>query len=87
MINEARGERWEHLDMSFGQFLLSGLTGAVRSEILSDEFPTSPHDFCPFGESVQTGPVRRPGTGAPSHRFGARDNGFRTPEACGTMPQ
>ncbi|MFG2823355.1 DNA/RNA non-specific endonuclease [Kitasatospora sp. NPDC048365] len=45
MVNEARGPWWEHLDMGFSQFLAAALTGEVRSEILSDSFPTSPHDF------------------------------------------
>jgi hypothetical protein len=50
MVNEARGEWWEHHDMSFTQFLLSSLTGEVRCEILSDSFPTSPHTFRSFAD-------------------------------------
>lgn len=50
MVNEARGEWWEHLDMSFARFLLSSLTGEIRCEILSDDFPTSPHTFHAYSD-------------------------------------
>ncbi|MFB7666726.1 SMI1/KNR4 family protein [Kitasatospora sp. NPDC056138] len=50
MINEARGDWWERLDMGFARFLLSTLTGQIRAEILTDDFPTSPHTFRPFAD-------------------------------------
>ncbi|GAA1940199.1 SMI1/KNR4 family protein [Kitasatospora viridis] len=50
MVNEARGEWWEHYDLSFGQFLLSTLTGELRCEIFSDSFPASPHTFRSFAD-------------------------------------
>jgi hypothetical protein len=50
MINEARGECWEHFDMGFARFLRSTLTGVVTSEILTDAYPTSPHVFEPSGD-------------------------------------
>ncbi|MCC9307387.1 SMI1/KNR4 family protein [Kitasatospora sp. RB6PN24] len=49
VINEARGDWYEYLDMGFARFLLSALTGEIRSEILSDHhFPSTPHTFQPF---------------------------------------
>ncbi|MGC0314647.1 SMI1/KNR4 family protein [Kitasatospora acidiphila] len=49
VINEARGDWYEYLDMGFARFLRSALTGEIRSEILSDHyFPTTPHTFEPF---------------------------------------
>ncbi|MFJ4681663.1 SMI1/KNR4 family protein [Kitasatospora sp. NPDC088783] len=47
MVNEARGPWWEHVDLTFTRFLTAALTGAIRCEILSDLFPTCPHDFQP----------------------------------------
>ena len=57
MVNEARGEWWEHFDMGFARFLLSSLIGDVSSEIISYAFPASIHDFQPFSESVQEPPT------------------------------
>jgi hypothetical protein len=50
MVNEARGEWWEHYDMSFTQFLLSSLTGEIQCEIISYAFPASPHSFRSFAD-------------------------------------
>ncbi|MFF2819662.1 SMI1/KNR4 family protein [Kitasatospora cineracea] len=52
MVNEARGPWWEHLDMGFTQFLAAALSGDIRSEILSDSFPTDPHTFVPSADFV-----------------------------------
>jgi hypothetical protein len=49
MVNEARGEWWERFDITFAPFLLGLLTGTLRSEILTEDFPTTPHTFEPFG--------------------------------------
>ncbi|MGF1426800.1 hypothetical protein [Kitasatospora sp. LaBMicrA B282] len=49
MVNEARGDWWEHLELSFTGFLLATLTGERRCEILSDAFPSSPHTFRGYG--------------------------------------
>ncbi len=45
MVNEARGERWEHFPVSCTQFLASCLDGEVRSGILSTLFPLATHEF------------------------------------------
>ncbi|MFF4342993.1 SMI1/KNR4 family protein [Kitasatospora sp. NPDC001540] len=50
MVNEARGPRWEHLDMGCTRFLAAVLSGDLRSEILSDSFPTDPHAFLPSAD-------------------------------------
>ncbi|MFI9785128.1 hypothetical protein ACIHEI_16710 [Kitasatospora sp. NPDC051984] len=49
MVNEARGPWWEHFDLTLTRFLARSLTGETRSEILSDLFPSDPHDFRPSG--------------------------------------
>ncbi|MBB4982283.1 MULTISPECIES: SMI1/KNR4 family protein [Streptomyces] len=45
MVNEARGDRWEHFPVSCTQFLASSLSGELRSNILSSLFPRTPHEF------------------------------------------
>lgn len=78
MINEARGEWWERFGMGFARFLLSALTGQLRSEILSDDFPASPHDYRPFSESEQDNPWQ-PDSATPfSRRPSACRMGCRT---------
>ncbi|MFJ5926514.1 SMI1/KNR4 family protein [Kitasatospora sp. NPDC092948] len=49
MVNEARGPWWEHFDLTLTRFLARSLTRETRSEILSDLYPTIPHDFQPSG--------------------------------------
>ncbi|MFF4243081.1 SMI1/KNR4 family protein [Streptomyces sp. NPDC001822] len=51
MVNEARGDRWEHFSVSCTQFLASSLDGELKSNILSSLFPRSAH------ESRQLGPA------------------------------
>ncbi|MET3988019.1 SMI1/KNR4 family protein [Streptomyces sp. PvR034] len=51
MVNEARGERWEHFPMSCTQFLASSLDGELRSTILSSLFPLSVHEFRRLGRA------------------------------------
>ncbi|MFF4576448.1 SMI1/KNR4 family protein [Streptomyces sp. NPDC001410] len=48
LVNEARGERWEFLELSFAEYLTAVLQGDIRSDILSSAFPTSPHNFRKF---------------------------------------
>ncbi|WP_052390309.1 SMI1/KNR4 family protein [Streptomyces sp. NRRL B-24484] len=48
MVDAAREERWEHVDLPFAGFLLATLTGRFRSGILTDAFPTAPHTFTPL---------------------------------------
>ncbi|MGE7434479.1 SMI1/KNR4 family protein [Kitasatospora sp. NPDC001175] len=48
MVNEARGDWWEHFDLGFAEFLLSTLAGNVRSEIIAYAFPRDPHSFRPL---------------------------------------
>ncbi|SOE15595.1 SMI1-KNR4 cell-wall [Streptomyces sp. 2323.1] len=45
MVNEARGERWEHFSCSCTEFLASALTGDLRSSVLSSRFPLAEHEF------------------------------------------
>ncbi|MFI9294233.1 SMI1/KNR4 family protein [Streptomyces gardneri] len=45
MVNEARGDRWEHFSASCTQFLASSLNGELQSGILSSLFPRTPHEF------------------------------------------
>ncbi|SEM02842.1 SMI1/KNR4 family protein [Streptacidiphilus jiangxiensis] len=52
MVNEARGEWWERFDLGFAPLLLGLLRGGIRSEILTDDFPTTPHTFEPFDRPV-----------------------------------
>lgn len=35
MVNEARGDRWDHYAMTCTEFLLAALTGDVQSDVLS----------------------------------------------------
>ncbi|ALC25065.1 SMI1/KNR4 family protein [Streptomyces pristinaespiralis] len=45
MVNEARGDRWEHFSVSCTDFLASALDGELQSDILSSLFPRAPHEF------------------------------------------
>ncbi|MGW8395887.1 SMI1/KNR4 family protein [Streptomyces lydicus] len=45
MVNEARGDRWEHFSVTCTQFLASALTGELKSTILSSRFPLRVHEF------------------------------------------
>lgn len=45
MINEARGDRWEHFDTTCTGFLVSALTGELTSSVLSSQFPLRQHQF------------------------------------------
>ncbi|MCZ9337001.1 SMI1/KNR4 family protein [Streptomyces sp. TRM76130] len=45
MVNEARGDRWEHYPMNCTEFLVSVLTADVRSAVLSSRFPLAQHTF------------------------------------------
>ncbi|MFZ3492480.1 SMI1/KNR4 family protein [Streptomyces sp. 5.8] len=45
MVNEARGDRWEHFSVSCTQFLASSLDGELRSGILSSSFPGAGHEY------------------------------------------
>ncbi|MCX5409630.1 SMI1/KNR4 family protein [Streptomyces sp. NBC_00335] len=45
MVNEARGDRWEHFPVSCTQFLASSLDGELRSSLLSSLFPGAGHEF------------------------------------------
>ncbi|MDV5146885.1 SMI1/KNR4 family protein [Streptomyces sp. SBC-4] len=49
MVNEARGDRWEHFAVSCTQFLSSALAGELRSAILSSRFPLATHEFRQIG--------------------------------------
>ncbi|WP_330334437.1 SMI1/KNR4 family protein [Streptomyces sp. NBC_00536] len=49
MVNEARGDRWEHFPASCTQFLASSLTGELQSNILSPSFPLATHEFRQLG--------------------------------------
>ncbi|MFJ8675469.1 SMI1/KNR4 family protein [Streptomyces sp. NPDC093589] len=48
ILNEARGDRWEHYEMNCTDFLLATLTGEVRSRILWSAFPLEQHVFVKF---------------------------------------
>ena len=45
LVNEARGEEWEHFEMGCAEFLVATLTGEVRSGLLWSRYPTDPHTF------------------------------------------
>ncbi|MET9295031.1 SMI1/KNR4 family protein [Streptomyces sp. NPDC003077] len=45
MINEARGDRWEHFPLTCTRFLASALTGELRSALLSTCFPLPVHEY------------------------------------------
>lgn len=45
MVNEARGDRWEHFSVSCTQFLASSLDGELRSSLLSSSFPSAGHEY------------------------------------------
>ncbi|WP_093628435.1 SMI1/KNR4 family protein [Streptomyces sp. 3213.3] len=45
MVNEARGDWWEHFDVGCVELLGQLLSGEVRSEILSSSFPLPVHEF------------------------------------------
>ncbi|WP_298557468.1 SMI1/KNR4 family protein [Streptomyces luteogriseus] len=45
MVNEARGDRWEHFPVSCTQFLASSLDRQLHSSILSSMFPRASHEF------------------------------------------
>ncbi len=45
MINEARGDHWEHYATTCTQFLADALDGTLTSDILSSCFPLSTHRF------------------------------------------
>lgn len=49
MVNEARGARWEHYDVSCTRFLAGSLDGELRSDILSSAFPRPSHQFRRLG--------------------------------------
>ncbi|MFG2554575.1 SMI1/KNR4 family protein [Streptomyces sp. NPDC048581] len=45
MVNEARGDRWEHHSMNCTEFLVAALVGDVQSSVLSSRFPLAAHEF------------------------------------------
>lgn len=45
LLNEARGERWEHYNTTCTNFLASALDGEVQSNFLSSCFPLTTHEF------------------------------------------
>ncbi|MFD3937558.1 SMI1/KNR4 family protein [Streptomyces sp. NPDC058611] len=45
MVNEARGDRWEHYSVSCTRFLASSLDGELQSNILSSLFPRATHEY------------------------------------------
>ncbi|MFE2283749.1 SMI1/KNR4 family protein [Streptomyces sp. NPDC059443] len=49
MVNEARGDRWEHFDASCTQFLAASLDGQLQSNVLSSLFPLAAHEFRRLG--------------------------------------
>ena len=49
MVNESRGPRWEHFDLTCTDFLASVLSGEVRSGILGSRLPAAEHEFRPYG--------------------------------------
>ncbi|WP_405496468.1 SMI1/KNR4 family protein [Streptomyces sp. NBC_00096] len=49
MVNEARGDRWEHFDVPCAQFLAASLDGQLQSDILSASFPRAVHEFRRLG--------------------------------------
>jgi SMI1-KNR4 cell-wall len=52
MINEARGEEWEHHPSGCAELLADLLSGETHSEILSPNFPKPDHTFTPSSEFV-----------------------------------
>jgi hypothetical protein len=48
LVNEARGERWEFHEMGFAEYVVGVLEGDIQSDVLSSDFPASPHEFQPF---------------------------------------
>ncbi|MEV5128425.1 SMI1/KNR4 family protein [Streptomyces decoyicus] len=48
MLNEARGDTWEHYDMNCTDFLHAALTGEIRSDVLWSRFPLPRHVFAKF---------------------------------------
>lgn len=49
MVNEARGDRWEHFDVPCTQFLAASLDGQLQSGILSSLYPLGTHEFRRLG--------------------------------------
>jgi hypothetical protein len=47
LVNEARGEEWEHFEMGCAEFLVGTLTAGVRSDLFWSRYPTYPHTFRP----------------------------------------
>ncbi|MEN8652248.1 SMI1/KNR4 family protein [Streptomyces sp. 21So2-11] len=45
MVNEARGDSWEHFSTTCTQFLAAVLDGELQSSILSSRFPLAAHEF------------------------------------------
>ncbi|WP_327350455.1 SMI1/KNR4 family protein [Streptomyces sp. NBC_01304] len=45
LVNEARGERWEHHPLTCTQFLVKVLSGVLTSGVLSSRFPLATHAF------------------------------------------
>lgn len=45
MVNEARGDLWEHYPMTCTVFLLAALTDDVQSDVLSSRFPLTRHEY------------------------------------------
>jgi hypothetical protein len=45
MVNEVRGDRWEHYPMTCTGFLLAALTGEVQSDVLATRFPLTTHEY------------------------------------------
>ena len=52
MVNEARGDEWEHFRMGCVDFLLGLLRREVHSEILWSRFPLDVHNFRPVATFV-----------------------------------
>ncbi|MDQ8704698.1 SMI1/KNR4 family protein [Streptomyces sp. LHD-70] len=48
MVNEARGDQWEHHEVSCTQFLAGVLSGDLTSSLLSSRFPLTVHEFRPL---------------------------------------
>ena len=51
MVNEGRGEAWEHFRMRCTEFLAASLAGEVQSEVLWSEYPAQVHSFRPARKS------------------------------------
>ncbi|MGH3312410.1 MAG: SMI1/KNR4 family protein [Streptomyces sp.] len=52
LINEARGEDWEHYAIGCAQLLAELLSGRIQSELLSSSFPKSEHTFQSSAEFI-----------------------------------